>query len=44
MQERLEKTPSLNYDEDNNTKVACTTMAFRNADMIDMLRKRGALI
>lgn len=41
MENRVNKLPSLGYDEVSEIKVAVTTMAFKNGEIIDLLRKRG---
>ena len=41
MENRVNKLPSLGYDEVAEIKVAVTTMAFKNGEIIDLLRKRG---
>lgn len=44
MQERLEKLPSLGFDEEDSVKVAVTTLAFANHEIIALLRQRGEAI
>ena len=44
MQERLSKLPSLGFDEEDSVKVAVTTLAFANHEVIALLRKRGTAI
>ena len=44
MEDRLNKTPWLEFDDDTPVKVAVTTMAFRNAKIIELLRERGSYI
>jgi len=38
MQERLSKLPSLGFDEEDSVKVAVTTLAFANHEVIALLR------
>ena len=46
MEKRLAKLPSLGFDEEGegSVKIAVTTLAFNNAEIIHMLRLRGAAI
>ena len=45
MEQRLNERPSLGFEpESEPVRVACTTMAFDNADVINLLRKRGQAI
>ena len=44
MERKLNKTPYLEFDDDPTVRVAVTTMAFRNANMISLLRERGSYI
>ena len=44
MEDRLNKTPWLEFDDDTPVKVAVTTMAFRNSKIIQLLRERGGYI
>jgi len=38
MEERLAKLPSLGFDDTDSVEIAVTTLAFKNADIIDLLR------
>ena len=45
MEERLAKLPDLGYEEgEPNLKVAIASLAFKNGEMINLLRERGTLI
>ena len=45
METRLEKLPDLGYDDgEPSVKIAKTTLAFNNAEIIDLLKQRGAAI
>jgi len=44
METRLAKLPNLGFDEEESVKVACTTLAFNNAKIINLLRERGNAI
>ena len=46
MEERLNQTPTLGFDEDDDApiKVAVTTLAFKNAQIIELLTERGNYI
>ena len=44
MENRVEKLPSLGYDEVDRCEVAVTTMAFKNGEIIHKLRERGNAI
>ncbi len=44
MERRLAKLPNLGYDDVPEVKVAVTTMAFKNGEIINMLRERGECI
>lgn len=36
--------PNLGYDEVESVEIAVTTLAFRNAEIINLLKERGAAI
>jgi len=45
MEEKLTNMPSLGFDEDvDRIKIANTTFAFDNAELINLLKQRGAAI
>ena len=46
MEERINQTPTLGFDEDDDApiKVAVTTLAFKNAQIIELLTERGNYI
>ena len=45
METRLEKLPDLGYDDgEPSVKIAKTTLAFNNAEIINLLKQRGAAI
>ena len=44
MERRLNLTPPLNFHDNDDVKVAATTMAFENAKIINMLIERGNYI
>ena len=44
MEERLRQMPNLGYDEVESVEIAVTTLAFRNAEIINLLKERGAAI
>ena len=44
MEERLRQLPSLGYDEVDSVEIAVTTFAFRNAEIINLLKQRGEAI
>ena len=44
MEERLRQLPSLGYDDVDSVEIAVTTFAFRNHEIINLLKKRGAAI
>lgn len=45
MEEKLTNMPGLGFDEDVDTiKIANTTFAFNNAELINLLKQRGAAI
>lgn len=45
METRLEKQVDLGYDDgEPSVKIAKTTLAFNNAEIIDLLRQRGTAI
>ena len=44
MENRLEKLPNLGFDEEPSVQIACTTLAFNNAEIINLLRERGTAI
>ena len=44
MMKKLNQTPALGFDDDSEVRVAVTTLAFKNARIIQLLRKRGSLI
>jgi len=46
MEERISQCPDLGFEEQppESIKVAVTTLAFKNAEIINMLRERGAAI
>ena len=46
MESRLDRLPDLGYEEQpvEHVKVAVTTLAFKNAEIINLLRARGAAI
>ena len=46
MEQRLSKMPDLGYEDEpvKDVKIAVTTLAFKNADIINLLKKRGSAI
>ena len=44
METRLEQMPNLEYDEVPCVRIAVCTLAFNNAEIIELLRLRGAAI
>ena len=44
METRLDKLPNLEFDEVPCVKIAKTTLAFNNAEIIGFLRERGEAI
>jgi len=44
MENRLERLPNLGYDDEPSVQIACTTLAFNNAEIINLLRQRGMAI
>ena len=46
METRLDRLPDLGYEDERveHVKVAVTTLAFKNAEIINLLRARGAAI
>ena len=44
MELRLNQIPPLSFQEYDEVKVAVTTMAFKNAKIINLLRERGNYI
>ena len=44
MERRLNQTPPLNFNDNDDVKVAATTLAFENAKIINMLIERGNYI
>ena len=43
MEQRLDELPDLGFEDEpvEHVKVALTTFAFKNADIINLLKKRG---
>ena len=44
MEKRLDQLPNLEYDEVPCVRIAVCTLAFNNAEIIELLRLRGAAI
>lgn len=44
MEKRLSQLPNLGYDEVADCKIAVTTMAFKNGEIIKLLKERGEAI
>jgi hypothetical protein len=46
MEDRLSRQPALGFENGNSDeiKVAMTTLAFKNDDLINLLKKRGEAI
>ena len=46
MEDRLSQLPDLGYEDEpvQFVKIAMTTFAFRNSELIKLLRKRGDII
>ena len=44
MEQKLSKIPSLHYDTEVEVRVAVTSMAFHNGEIIKLLRDRGHCI
>lgn len=46
MEQRLDRLPDLGYEEDpvEHVKIAVTSFAFKNAEIIHLLKERGDII
>ena len=46
MEERLDKLPDLGYEDEpvEHVKIAVTAFAFKNAEIIHLLKERGEVI
>jgi len=46
MEERLDQLPDLGYEDEpvEHVKIAVTTFAFKNSEIINLLKQRGEVI